>query len=220
MKCLLSACVILALLSSSLLAAEPVTNPFPALNIVVAKHTCAHKFPDLKERLDAAFRRFAELNVRHYSTEQWKELDTGMVPLNELEAKLTREACEDHISMLLGGKFDDMQDEVELETSRNLEVQRLIEASNGHPSGIGARLEADPRKGTTLLSVEPGSPAAKAGLQSGDVILEIDGQKVASTNDLRLKVLRISPGTTVVMAVLRKGTTLKVPVTVVRLGGK
>ena len=42
--------------------------------------------------------------------------------------------------------------------------------------------------GALLAKVEPNSPAAKAGLKQGDVILAIDGKPVRNSSDLRNRV--------------------------------
>lgn len=39
--------------------------------------------------------------------------------------------------------------------------------------------------GLTILKVAPGSPAAQAGIQPGDVIVAVNGQKVANAKDAR-----------------------------------
>jgi len=61
-------------------------------------------------------------------------------------------------------------------------------------------------KGALVGSVVPDSPGAKAGLQRGDVITELNGQPVIGPNDLRLKVAAMAPGTVVHLKVNRGGT--------------
>ncbi|MFY9911457.1 MAG: DegQ family serine endoprotease [Candidatus Sulfotelmatobacter sp.] len=60
-------------------------------------------------------------------------------------------------------------------------------------------------KGALVSNVDPNSPGGKAGLQRGDVVIEIDGQPVQGANDLRLKVGTMTPGTTVHLKVDRNG---------------
>jgi serine protease Do len=60
-------------------------------------------------------------------------------------------------------------------------------------------------KGALIGSVEANSPGAKAGLQRGDVITEINGEAVTGQNELRLKIATMSPGTTVHLKVNRNG---------------
>ncbi|HEY6903323.1 MAG TPA: DegQ family serine endoprotease [Candidatus Acidoferrales bacterium] len=59
--------------------------------------------------------------------------------------------------------------------------------------------------GALVGQVEPDTPAAKAGLKRGDVILSLNGQPVNSANDLRLRISQTAPGTTVKLGVSRDG---------------
>jgi serine protease Do len=68
-------------------------------------------------------------------------------------------------------------------------------------------------KGALVGNVDPNSPGAKAGLQQGDVITEVNGQQVSGPNDLRLKVGTMAPGTAVHLKVLHNGETRDVSLT-------
>lgn len=59
--------------------------------------------------------------------------------------------------------------------------------------------------GVLVSRVEPGSPADKAGIRQGDVITEVDGQKIYSFNDLLEKISSKAPGEKVVVKVFRDG---------------
>ena len=72
--------------------------------------------------------------------------------------------------------------------------------------------------GGVVTQVEPDSPGAKAGLQTGDVITAIDGQKVNDAGELQVIVGQKQPGTKVELTVLRNGKTENVPVTLEELG--
>jgi serine protease Do len=72
--------------------------------------------------------------------------------------------------------------------------------------------------GGVVTQVEPDSPGSKAGLQIGDVITEIDGQKVADAGELQVLVGQKQPGTKIDLTVLRNGKTMNVPVTLEALG--
>jgi len=69
-------------------------------------------------------------------------------------------------------------------------------------------------QGAIVNDVLPGSPAAKAGVQSQDVILDFNGQKVAGTKELQGIVERLEVGKTYTMTVIRDGKQMSLPVTV------
>jgi serine protease Do len=66
-------------------------------------------------------------------------------------------------------------------------------------------LQLESKKGALIQSVEPGTPADKAGLKTYDVIVEINGQQVENKNDLLFKIADIEPGTKVDLTVIRDG---------------
>jgi serine protease Do len=59
--------------------------------------------------------------------------------------------------------------------------------------------------GALVGDVSPDSPAAKAGIKRGDVILKVNGQSVESANDLRLRISQTPPGTDVKLEISRDG---------------
>ncbi len=59
--------------------------------------------------------------------------------------------------------------------------------------------------GALVGDVQDASPADKAGLQSGDIVLEYDGRAVEDTNQLRLLVAATKPGERVALDVFRDG---------------
>ena len=63
----------------------------------------------------------------------------------------------------------------------------------------------DKPEGALVSSVEKGSPADKAGLQSGDVIRQVNGQPIVSSGDLPAVIGLAAPGDTVKLAVWRQG---------------
>ncbi|HTI39884.1 MAG TPA: DegQ family serine endoprotease [Vicinamibacterales bacterium] len=68
-------------------------------------------------------------------------------------------------------------------------------------------------QGAVVSDVDSGSPAAKAGLQQGDVITQINGKPVADSNELRNIVAGTRPGSTVSLQLLRHGKTENVQAT-------
>jgi S1-C subfamily serine protease len=67
--------------------------------------------------------------------------------------------------------------------------------------------------GAYITSVVSGSPAARAGLQSGDVITAIDGTQIQNDSDLAQILSNDKPGDTVTLTVLRGSQTLTIEVT-------
>jgi serine protease Do len=63
------------------------------------------------------------------------------------------------------------------------------------------------RGGALVSDVQPGSPGARAGLRSGDVITALDGKPVDSASRLSLTVGETPPGTRLTLDVLRDGRT-------------
>ena len=69
-------------------------------------------------------------------------------------------------------------------------------------------------QGAAVSNVEEGSPAAKAGLEVGDVILKIDGRNVDGSADLSRTIRALKPGTKVNLNVWRSGKARDLTVTV------
>jgi serine protease Do len=67
-------------------------------------------------------------------------------------------------------------------------------------------------EGAVVASVEPGSPAAAAGLQQDDVILEIEGLAVHTVSDLQNHLAGLQPGSTVTLRLTRGGREMTMPV--------
>jgi serine protease Do len=69
-------------------------------------------------------------------------------------------------------------------------------------------------QGALVSAVEAGSPAEKAGLKAGDVILSVDGKAIEQSVELPRVIGETKPGTSVAMGVWRKGGTQTVRVAV------
>ena len=67
--------------------------------------------------------------------------------------------------------------------------------------------------GALVGDVTANSPAQKSGLERGDIIVELDGKPVADSNDLRLRVSMMPPGSNVRLKVLRSGEARDMTVT-------
>ncbi len=69
-------------------------------------------------------------------------------------------------------------------------------------------------EGALVAEVVPGDPADKAGIKTGDVIVELDGKKIRDTHELLRVVATIPVGRKVDVKVLRDGKAYVIPVVV------
>ncbi|NPA32991.1 MAG: DegQ family serine endoprotease [Aquificae bacterium] len=70
------------------------------------------------------------------------------------------------------------------------------------------------KEGVLITNVLPDSPAEKAGLKVGDVIVEVNGKKIRDTRDLQFTIMKVKPGTEITLTVIRDGKPIKVKVKV------
>jgi serine protease Do/serine protease DegQ len=101
-------------------------------------------------------------------------------------------------------------------------MQSLIETGTVTRGFLGISAQAVPAedaealklpkgtRGVLILEVTADSPADKAGLKRGDVVLTINGRVVTSWEDLRLIIAESTPGTTVKLSVSRGGKPLAI----------
>jgi serine protease Do len=68
--------------------------------------------------------------------------------------------------------------------------------------------------GVLIVRVEEGSPAQKAGLKKYDLIVEVDGNRIKTAEELMLKIANLSPGDKVQMTIYRGSKEIKMNVTV------
>jgi len=67
--------------------------------------------------------------------------------------------------------------------------------------------------GILVAQVTPGAPAAKAGIQQGDIIVKVDDEEMVESPDLLVAIRDKRPGDKVEVTIDRNGTTLVVTVT-------
>ena len=79
---------------------------------------------------------------------------------------------------------------------------------------LAKALKLDSDHGALVTQVEPNSSAEHAGIKSGDIVIELNGEAVKSGQDLRNKVGLIPAGTQVDLAFLRDGRRQTVKATV------
>jgi serine protease Do len=74
--------------------------------------------------------------------------------------------------------------------------------------------------GALVSEVTVGSPAAKAGIERGDIILALNGQAVSRPDDLSVHISEMAPGSTAHLKIARNGRTREIAVTLGELSEK
>ena len=72
-------------------------------------------------------------------------------------------------------------------------------------SDLAAALNLKEARGVLINSVDPGSPAERAGLRTGDIITALNGKSVNDPNELRNQIASTPPGSDVTLTILRDG---------------
>lgn len=70
-------------------------------------------------------------------------------------------------------------------------------------SDLAEELKLPDTSGALITGVEPNTPASRVGLKPYDVIREVDGKKITDSDQLRLIVSQLAPGTKVTLKLLR-----------------
>ncbi|MGI9514393.1 MAG: DegQ family serine endoprotease [Anderseniella sp.] len=112
-------------------------------------------------------------------------------------------------------------------TARNV-INQLIEFGETRRGWLGVRIQnvtedlaeslgLDKAHGALVADVTKTSPAEKAGVKAGDVVVTLDGKEMKDSRQLSRAVGQLAPDTTVVVGVLRKGKPMDIEVTLGRL---
>jgi serine protease Do len=76
------------------------------------------------------------------------------------------------------------------------------------------------KEGALISQVYSGSPAEQVGLKAGDVVIEVDGVKIKSSQDVVREVLKKKVGQKVNFVILREGKRLEISVTAAQMPEK
>ncbi|HKU97656.1 MAG TPA: DegQ family serine endoprotease [Vineibacter sp.] len=122
------------------------------------------------------------------------------------------------------GGYQGLSFAIPIDVAMKIEKQ-LVTTGAVHRGWIGATVQdvtqplADafglPKPGGVLVSsVEKDSPAAKAGLQAGDVILKFDGSDLTRSGELPPRVADLKPGTKATLDIWRRGEATQISLAV------
>ncbi len=123
----------------------------------------------------------------------------------ELIAALSQKQPSDKVTLVIWRNGEETEKQVQLAARRQGQAGQAW-------LGIGLRPTED-QQGVEVARLYPNSPAAKADLQEGDVLLAINGDKVGSAQDVIRQIGQASPGDEVELRVQRDGEERTVTVT-------
>ncbi len=101
-------------------------------------------------------------------------------------------------------------------------AREIIATGQAHNAWVGVSLDQTVSGGAAIAHssttsgtspIVAGSPAAKAGLQAGDLITAVDGSTVTSVNQFVAAIANYAPGETVTLTVKRSGETKSIKLT-------
>ena len=94
-----------------------------------------------------------------------------------------------------------------------INVDGAEQRTSGSGGGGGGASSSGAGQGVLIAGVLQNGPAARAGIQPGDVILQVQNQPVRNVAELLRQVAELPPGQTARLSVWRKQNTLVVQVT-------
>lgn len=94
---------------------------------------------------------------------------------------------------------------------RDIVTQLIAEGRVSRPF-LGIRHQ-DLREGAYILYVSPGTPAAQAGLEEGDIIAKMGEYPIGEENPFLNVLMKFQPNETAILTIIRQGTEMEVGVT-------
>ncbi len=108
---------------------------------------------------------------------------------------------------------------IPIDTAIHVAEQILTKGKVEHPfigisgtsltSEMAAERNLPVDRGAIVVQVIPGTPAAKAGLKRGDIIIELDGKEIKSMDDLVSEVRKKRVGQSIELTIIRKKKKMK-----------
>ncbi|HSV47662.1 MAG TPA: PDZ domain-containing protein [Ramlibacter sp.] len=198
------------LVSSGTSAATEFPMELLFAGLLQEKLDCVKAHPDLRAQMDAESRSFEQNNSRFVSPDQWQRLQGA---LTARETKVSREWCANLFArhkMIIEQVLVELDDELD-----EVKIRETTAAKKDGRSVVGVGFG---KRGPYVDQVLPGSPAEKAGVREGDLIVGLEGSPIARASQFVLAILVTEPGTTVNISVRRgaQEISLRVGVTTAR----
>jgi M6 family metalloprotease-like protein len=108
---------------------------------------------------------------------------------------------------------EDLADFRTVETAITTRISKAAPTTSGQAGYLGVHLAANDRGQVTVAHVQTDSPAARAGLERGDLLARVGGQAVRAPDDLRQFLAGKSAGEKVPLDLLRAGQPMVVTAT-------
>ncbi len=127
-----------------------------------------------------------------------------VIPGNTVDALILRAGVEQTLKVAVGELASDTVAAAQTPSPNALGVAV-------RPLDTEEKSERNLEYGLLIESVEPGSSAAASGLQAGDILLDVNGQSLATANDLRMALDAAEGKTSVAARIDRAGNTRFIP---------
>lgn len=151
-----------------------------------------------------------------------KSLDNGgdlprlvaaIKPGTDVKVKVVRDKKEKDFTVTVGTMKDTELGEEEGSSEEGGNVAAGLGISVQDLDAQTARqLDMEDQNGVLITKVKPNSAADDAGLQRGDVVLEVNRHAITDTSDYRDLISKVKPGDTVLFLIYRRGGSFFVPV--------
>lgn len=85
-------------------------------------------------------------------------------------------------------------------------TQSMNETATGAYGGLGLEILQRPDRSLMVIAPMDDTPAARAGIQPGDIIIELDGVPISADSvDAAVEAMRGEPGSSIVLTIVREG---------------
>jgi C-terminal processing protease CtpA/Prc len=174
------------------------------------KQDCATQFPEMKPALDEAFGKFVLNNTKYLSIDAWRDLDRKQLAFPRSKP-LTRTECDSYLTALPSENLDSSIGEIRAEMNCRQQAEREYDTHQGKRVAFGIEMELKV-PGAQIRNVRPNSPAQRAGLRKGDLIVLYGGKKIMRACEFAIEVLKTAPDTQVPFSIQRDSKTIELSI--------